>query len=515
VADSGANLVACDDELLPRQERNLEEEVGVPVIDRTAIILDIFADHANSAEGKLQVELAQLQYNLARMRGLWTHLERLGAGRGVGGIGTRGPGESQIETDRRLARDRISALKQRLDRTRATRQVMRQERERARLPTVALAGYTNAGKSTLLNALTGSEVGVRDRLFHTLDPTTRTFEVSGRTYLMTDTVGFIRKLPHQLVQAFAATLEEALEADLLLHVIDASAPEEEIAEMVEAVESVLVEIGAAERPRVLCLNKVDGLDEDRRRELSFRHPDAVQVSALTGEGLEELRVALERRFEETLRPVELLLPYREGARLSELHDLAGTALEREDTADGVRVRARLPVGAIARFRDFAVVGSDFGAGIAGTADDRRAVRLRYALVREGARVPTRAHAGDAGLDLYAAEATEVPPGGRASVPTGVALALEEGHAGLVLPRSGLAARHGLTLANAPGLIDSGYRGEVRVLLLNTDATAPFPVASGDRIAQLLLVRHEEPLLEESEDLGATARGAGGFGSTGR
>ena len=369
VADSGANLVACDDELLPRQERNLEEEVGVPVIDRTAIILDIFADHANSAEGKLQVELAQLQYNLARMRGLWTHLERLGAGRGVGGIGTRGPGESQIETDRRLARDRISALKQRLDRTRATRQVMRQERERARLPTVALAGYTNAGKSTLLNALTGSEVGVRDRLFHTLDPTTRTFEVSGRTYLMTDTVGFIRKLPHQLVQAFAATLEEALEADLLLHVIDASAPEEEIAEMVEAVESVLVEIGAAERPRVLCLNKVDGLDEDRRRELSFRHPDAVQVSALTGEGLEELRVALERRFEETLRPVELLLPYREGARLSELHDLAGTALEREDTADGVRVRARLPVGAIARFRDFAVVGSAFGAGTAGTADD--------------------------------------------------------------------------------------------------------------------------------------------------
>ena len=360
VADTGANLVACDDELVPRQERNLEEEVGVPVIDRTAIILDIFADHANSAEGKLQVELAQLQYNLARMRGLWTHLERLGAGRGVGGIGTRGPGETQIETDRRLARDRIAALKQRLERTRATRGVMRQERERARLPTVALAGYTNAGKSTLLNALTGSEVGVRDRLFHTLDPTTRTFEVSGRTYLMTDTVGFIRKLPHQLVEAFAATLEEALEADLLLHVIDASAPEEEIAEMVEAVESVLVEIGAAERPRVLCLNKVDGLDADRRRELSFRHPDAVQVSALTGEGLEELGGALERRFEETLRPVELLLPYREGARLSELHDLAGTALEREDTAEGVRVRARLPVGAIARFRDFAVPGTAVG-----------------------------------------------------------------------------------------------------------------------------------------------------------
>ena len=167
--------MVVDDELAPRQERNLEQEVGVPVLDRTAVILDIFADHASSAEGKLQVELAQLEYNLARMRGLWTHLERLG-----GGIGTRGPGESQIETDRRLARDRIAALKRRLDRTRATRGVMRAERERAHLPTVALAGYTNAGKSTLLNALTGSEAEVRDRLFHTLDPMTRSFEIGGR-----------------------------------------------------------------------------------------------------------------------------------------------------------------------------------------------------------------------------------------------------------------------------------------------------------------------------------------------
>ena len=205
VADNDANLIACDDELLPRQERNLEQEVGVPVIDRTAIILDIFADHAASAEGNLQVELAQLEYNLARMRGLWTHLERLG-----GGIGTRGPGETQIETDRRLARDRIASLKRRLERTKAGRSTMRQERERTQLPTVALAGYTNAGKSTLLNALTGADAGVRDRLFHTLDPTTRSFEISGRRYLLTDTVGFIRKLPHQLVDAFAATLEEAL-----------------------------------------------------------------------------------------------------------------------------------------------------------------------------------------------------------------------------------------------------------------------------------------------------------------
>ena len=263
VKDADANLVAVDDELLPRQERNLEEELGVPVIDRTAIILDIFADHARSAEGKLQVELAQLEYNLARMRGLWTHLERLGAGRMDGGIGTRGPGESQIETDRRLARDRISALRQRLSETKATRATMRRERERAGLPTVALAGYTNAGKSTLLNTVTGSEVGVRERLFHTLDPTTRSFEISGRQYLLTDTVGFIRKLPHQLVEAFSATLEEAMGADLIVHVVDASAPEGDMHQMMAAVDDVLDEIGAGDRPRLLALNKVDLLDDEQ------------------------------------------------------------------------------------------------------------------------------------------------------------------------------------------------------------------------------------------------------------
>src|SRR3954465_14605619 len=222
--ETDANLIAVDDELVPRQERNLEEAAGVPVIDRTAIILDIFAEHAHSAEGKLQVELAQLEYNLSRMRGLWTHLERLG-----GGIGTRGPGESQIETDRRLARDRIAALKDRLERTKASRGTMRAERERAHLPTVALARYTHASKSTLLNALTGASAEVRDRLFHTLDPLTRSFDISGRQYLLPDPVGFIRKLPHQLVEAFAATLEEALHADLVVHVADASAPEEELA----------------------------------------------------------------------------------------------------------------------------------------------------------------------------------------------------------------------------------------------------------------------------------------------
>jgi GTPase len=350
IGEADANLVVTDDELAPRQERNLEQEVGVPVLDRTAVILDIFADHASSAEGKLQVELAQLEYNLARMRGLWTHLERLG-----GGIGTRGPGESQIETDRRLARDRIAALKRRLERTRATRGVMRAERERAHLPTVALAGYTNAGKSTLLNALTGAEAEVRDRLFHTLDPMTRSFEITGRQYLITDTVGFIRKLPHQLVEAFAATLEEALEADLILHVADASVPEDEMAAMLSAVDDVLAEIGAGDRPRLLALNKIDLLDEDARRALSFRHPRAIQVSAATGEGLEELADAIEARFLSSLRPMDLLVPYGEGGRLSELHDLAGE-MEREDTAEGVRVKARVPAGVASRFERFEVNG---------------------------------------------------------------------------------------------------------------------------------------------------------------
>ena len=351
---SDANVVAVDDELAPRQERNLEAAIDTPVIDRTAVILDIFADHAGSAEGKLQVELAQLEYNMARMRGLWTHLERLGGSTG-GGIATRGPGETQIETDRRLARSRIAALRRRLERTRGVRQTMRHERERAGLPTVALAGYTNAGKSTLLNSLTGASVAVRDRLFHTLDPTTRQMEISGRTYLLTDTVGFIRKLPHQLVEAFGATLEEAMGADLILHVADASAPEEELGEMLAAVEEVLDEIGAGEVPTVLALNKADLLDAERRRELSFRFPKEAQVSAVTGEGLDSLREAVEGRFLATLRSMELLVPYGEGGSLSELHDLAGD-VEREDTPEGVVVRARVPAVAAARFERFVLNG---------------------------------------------------------------------------------------------------------------------------------------------------------------
>ena len=348
-----ANLVACDDELAPRQERNLEAALGVPVIDRTAVILDIFADHAHSAEGKLQVELAQLEYNMARMRGLWTHLERLGAGRMDGGIGTRGPGESQIETDRRRARDRISAPRRRRGRLERNRGVMRARRDGSSLPRVALAGYTNAGKSTLLNALTGAEVEVRDRLFHTLDPTTRTFELSGRDYLLTDTVGFIDKLPHQLVEAFKATLEETVLADLILHVVDGSASEERRLADIQAVDEVLEEIGAGDKPRLLVFNKVDLLSEGAREETALDHPEAVLISAQEGEGLDALRERIEQAFEETLTEVELLIPYSEGGRLHELHEIAGD-LERTDREDGVLVHAKVPSAEMHRFSDLAV-----------------------------------------------------------------------------------------------------------------------------------------------------------------
>ena len=350
--EHGANLIAADDELVPRQERNLESELGVPVIDRTAVILDIFADHAQSAEGKLQVELAQLEYNLARMRGLWTHLERLGAG-----IGTRGPGESQIETDRRLARDRIATLRRRLERLESNRGLMRATREQASLPTIALAGYTNAGKSTLLNALTGAGVGVGERLFHTLDPTTRAFEHDGRRYLMTDTVGFIRKLPHQLVEAFKATLEETALADLIVHVVDPAEPAAQRAKSIVAVDSVLEEIGAGAKPRLLVYNKIDLLDDDAIRALLVGERDAIAISAATGEGIDELRDRIETAFAETLEPVELLVPYSAGGRLSELHRIAG-ALDREDRPEGVLVKAKIPAALSHRFTEFTLSGDE-------------------------------------------------------------------------------------------------------------------------------------------------------------
>src|SRR6476620_484738 len=230
-------VIVCDDELTPRHQRRLEDELQSRVVDRTAVILDIFAQHAHTAEGKLQVELAQLEYNLQRMRGMWKHLERLG-----GGVGTRGPGESQLETDRRLARRRIALLRRRLRDLSKQRATRRKSRTRSQTPTVALAGYTNVGKSTLLTALTGAGASVDDRLFETLDPTTRSFDYDGRRYLVTDTVGFIRRLPHQLVEGFAATLAETLAADLVLHVVDGSAPPDRLDEMVAAVNAVLEEI---------------------------------------------------------------------------------------------------------------------------------------------------------------------------------------------------------------------------------------------------------------------------------
>ena len=343
-----ANLIACDDELTARQERNLEEAIGLPVVDRTTVILDIFASHAGSAEGKLQVELAQLEYNLARMRGLWSHLERLG-----GGIGTRGPGETQIETDRRLARDRIATLRRRLEHVKGMRAVQRAERERAALPTVALVGYTNAGKSTLLNALTGAEVGVGDRLFHTLDATTRTLRPGGRPYLLIDTVGFISKLPHQLIDAFAATLEETRRADLLAHVLDGSAPELQAAVMQRSVEQTLHEIGTGERPRLLIVNKIDLLGQAACEELRLSHPEAVLVSGATGEGLAQLGERIERELRHMLHPVELLVPYADGGSLAELHELAGQ-VSRQDTPEGVRVSALMPTRLAGRFARFAV-----------------------------------------------------------------------------------------------------------------------------------------------------------------
>ncbi|MDX6565236.1 MAG: GTPase [Gaiellales bacterium] len=343
-----AEVVVCEDDLSPNQQRRLEDTLEMRVVDRTRVILDIFALHANSAEGKLQVELAQLEYNMQRMRGLWKHLERLG-----GGVGTRGPGESQLETDRRLARDRVALLKRRLKRVRAHRETLRKRRDRASLPGVALAGYTNVGKSTLLNALTGSTVSAADRLFHTLDPTTRAYDHLGRTYVVTDTVGFIRKLPHGLVEAFASTLEETLAGDLILHVCDASVDEDELAAQTAAVESVLEEIGAGELPRLLVLNKIDRCDEVTRRRLRNRHEGAVQVSAETGEGIQELIVEIAHRFAGRFERVELLVPFERGEVLGELYDL-GSPIEREEEAEGVRVRAHLPRGIAARYAEFRV-----------------------------------------------------------------------------------------------------------------------------------------------------------------
>jgi GTP-binding protein HflX len=350
-AGSGAEVLLVDDELTPTQQRTLEDALKARVVDRTQLILDIFAQHATSAEGKLQVELAQLEYNLPRMRGLWQHLERLG-----GGVGTRGPGETQLESDRRIARTRVSLVKRRLRGLREQRGVRRKERKRSAVPTIALAGYTNVGKSTFLNALTGAHASVNDRLFETLDPMTRSFDHLGKRYLVTDTVGFIQRLPTQLVEGFAATLEETLVADLVLHVADASLAEDRLRDTIDAVQAVLREIGADDVPIELVLNKADLLDPLARRRLQNAFPRSLQVSAATGEGLDGLKSRIAELFSDRFEDVRLLVPYADGRALADLYDLGAPIAERRDTAEGVRVRARLPRREIVKFARFLVAG---------------------------------------------------------------------------------------------------------------------------------------------------------------
>jgi GTP-binding protein HflX len=280
---------------------------------------------------------------------MWQHLERLG-----GGVGTRGPGETQLETDRRIARRRIALLRARLRELSKQRATRRKERRRSATPTIALAGYTNVGKSTLLNALTDADVSVENRLFETLDPTTRGFDHDGRRYLVTDTVGFVRRLPHQLVEGFAATLEETLVADLVLHVVDGSAPDDELEEMVRSVDSVLAEIGAAELPVEIVVNKVDAVDPLKERRLANRFPGALHVSALTGEGLDELRSRLAERFADRFEQVRLLVPYEDGATLNALYALGAPIEERTDRPEGVLVRARLPRRELRRYAQYLI-----------------------------------------------------------------------------------------------------------------------------------------------------------------
>ena len=506
-----AEVLIVDDELEPAQQKALENALTARVVDRTQLILDIFAQHATSAEGKLQVELAQLEYNLPRMRGMWQHLERLGGGTGAlgAGVGTRGPGESQLETDRRIARRKISLLRRRLKEVGKHRATRRKEREGSGTPTVALAGYTNVGKSTLLNALTGADVSVENRLFETLDPTTRGFEHEGKRYLVTDTVGFIRRLPTQLVEGFASTLEETLVADLLLHVVDASEDDERLEEMIGAVESVLHEIGADDVPVEVVLNKIDQVDPLGRRRLSNRFPGSLQISATTGEGVEELRARIATLFADRYEDVRLLLPVR-GRRQACRAVRARRTDRRARGLGGRGARARsvaaqrgAPLRALSRRRR----RRELGGGA-------RVTELPVARLRDDAILPAQAYDGDAGLDLAACEHAELAPGERAIVGTGVAVAIPDGYAGLVVPRSGLAARHGLTIVNTPGLIDSGYRGELKVILLNTDPREPFVVEPGMRIAQLVLVEVASVHLVEVEELPESERGAAGFGSSG-
>ncbi len=336
------DLVAVNGELSPGQQRALEDRLQIRVVDRTAVILDIFALHARTAEGKLQVELAQMEYSYQRQEGLWQHLERLG-----GGVGTRGPGETQLESDRRLLRNRMGVLRRRLRDLDRSRGVMRDQRLGSGAPRVALSGYTNAGKSSLMNALSGAHVAVNDALFETLDPTTRMIEERGYRVLLSDTVGFIRHLPHQLVEAFRSTLTEVQDADLILHVADASEPEHRRLAHALAVEDVLEEIGAGAIPRLLVLNKTDRIDAEQRQALIARHPDAQLTSALTGAGVDALRERLIDLARARLTPLDVVIPWGAGTLLSDVYR-QGRDISEQETESGLRVTALMPAAAAAR-----------------------------------------------------------------------------------------------------------------------------------------------------------------------
>jgi len=334
--EHGANLFVTDDPLSPIQERNISEALGIKVIDRTALILDIFAQRARTSEGKLQVELAQLTYLLPRLVGQWTHLERLG-----GGIGTRGPGETQLESDRRVIRRRVIKIQRELERVKAHRRLQREGRRRSGLPVVALVGYTNAGKTTLLNRLTGSSLTAADRLFVTLDPAARLVNREGYApFILTDTVGFVRKLPHELVAAFRATLEELSEAAVLLHVVDAGHPA--MLEHMAAVDALLAELEVADRPTVLVLNKIDRLEPRHPVEAVLRERGGVAISAHTGEGLAHLFAAIDSALP-AYRPVSLRIPHGDGAALAACY-AQGRVLSRKDEDGHVALQVELPPG---------------------------------------------------------------------------------------------------------------------------------------------------------------------------
>jgi GTP-binding protein HflX len=353
VVSEGADTVVCDGELSPGQLRQLEEVVKVKVIDRTALILDIFAQHARSREGKAQVELAQLQYMLPRLRGWGESMSRQAGGRvaGGGGIGTRGPGETKIETDRRRIRTKVSKLRKDIKAMAGGRAVQRQERVRNQVPAVAIAGYTNAGKSSLLNRVTSAGVLVDDTLFATLDPSVRRTETAdGRSYTLTDTVGFVRHLPHQLIEAFRSTLEEVGQADLIVHVVDGSHPDPE--SQVNAVHEVLGEIEAQHVPEMLVVNKIDAADPRVLERLRRVLPGALFVSARTGEGIDTLRAAIESRLPQLAMEVDVLVPYARGDLVSRVHD-DGELLAETHTGDGTHLRARVTAALAADLAPFA------------------------------------------------------------------------------------------------------------------------------------------------------------------